>query len=858
MEPFARSICAFAIAAGAASAAAPNAIVIHDGAARNGITRYMTGACLEDVNHEVYGGIYSQMIFGESFQEPASDPLQGFTAYGGAWTASGGEASVAGNDGPKLMLENSACAICEAEVDVKLGSGAGPSGILLRVAQPRIGADRFYGYEIAVGPGLARIARHDRDYKPLQDFHIAAAAGQWVTLRARAAAGRISVFVDGDSVGSYFDAASLAKGSIGLRAWGDGTSSFRNFKVTLDGNPRNVAFAQGDGGVSGMWSAVRRGSAAGAYGMDARQPFKGTQGQKLAFTGGEGEVGIGNQGLNRQGMAFQAGRPYEGYVWVRAEGSVDLYAALESADGANVLAEAPLHASQGDWERLDFTVTPGAAAYPGRFVLKLKGPGAVTAGHAFLQPGEWGRYQDLPVRKDVAEALVAQKLTVLRYGGSMINDPAYRWKNMIGPRDRRPMTHGTWYPYSSNGWAVFEFLDFCEKAGILGIPDLNSFESPQDLADFVEYANGDASTPWGARRAADGHPAPYHLRYLEIGNEEKVDDAYAARFAAFAPAMWAKDSSLILVVGDFGYGDVISDPNAFTGSWSGIKSLSAHKRMLDQAKAAGREVWFDIHINTDAPPDPKNIPAVMSFSDQLGRISPGARYKLVCFELNTFSSHSLARALANANAINALERMGDRLAIVCSANCLQVDGQNDNGWDQGLVFMDPRGVWVQPPYYVTQMASAHYQPECVAAEAQGDPGDLLNLTAARSRAGDEVVLKVVNGSARAMAYRLAFDRFVPTGASLSITALAGEPNAVNTAANPNAVAPAVRTLSAAADTEYDFPAHSYTVLHFGGKSAGVRGARAVPTRRAGPGARTVDAKGAVAEGLPRLIRFDRP
>src|SRR5262249_15921472 len=151
--------------------------------------------------------------------------------------------------------------------------------------------------------------------------------------------------------------------------------------------------------------------------------------------------------------------------------------------------------------------------------LMLKEPGSVVLGHALLQPGAWGRFKGLPVRRDVAEALIDQGITVLRYGGSMINHPGYRWKKMIGPRDRRPPYRGTWSPCSSTGWGMLDFLDFCEAAGFLAIPAFNVDETPQDMADFIEHVNGPASSAWGRRRAHAGHPAPYRLRHLQLGNE---------------------------------------------------------------------------------------------------------------------------------------------------------------------------------------------------------------------------------------------------------------------------------------------------------------------------------------------------
>ena len=132
-------------------------------------------------------------------------------------------------------------------------------------------------------------------------------------------------------------------------------------------------------------------------------------------------------------------------------------------------------------------------------------------GHAFLQPGEWGRFKGLPVRRDVAEGLINQGITVLRYGGSMVNTGEYRWKKMIGPRDRRPPYAGHWYRYSSNGWGIVDFMDFCEAAGFEYIPTFDINETPEDLADFIEYAKGPADSAWGRKRVADGHPKPYRL-----------------------------------------------------------------------------------------------------------------------------------------------------------------------------------------------------------------------------------------------------------------------------------------------------------------------------------------------------------
>src|SRR4051812_9495020 len=115
------------------------------------VSRYMTGACLEDVNHEVYGGLYSQMIFGESFQEPAAALPRGFRAYGGRWDVNCFNLEVEAGDGPKLISDLAPFADGEVGVQVLLpGKAAGVAGLIVRVSEPAIGADRFVGYEISL------------------------------------------------------------------------------------------------------------------------------------------------------------------------------------------------------------------------------------------------------------------------------------------------------------------------------------------------------------------------------------------------------------------------------------------------------------------------------------------------------------------------------------------------------------------------------------------------------------------------------------------------------------------------------------------------------------------------------------
>jgi alpha-L-arabinofuranosidase len=806
---------------GFVAAAEDARIVVHADQVSHKLTRYLTGACLEDVNHEIYGGLYSQMIFGESFQEPPPVPkLRGFAAYGGQWLPRGEVLYGKAGDGPKLISEGLALAIGEVGVSVFLpGHQSGNAGLIVKTSDSGVGADKFVGYEISLETsGYVVLGRHRQNWEPLRRVPCEVPADRWIELVVRLAGASLEIKVDGRSILTYEDTEHpLAGGRVGLRTWRR-DARFRGLYVKTEGQPKKLPFELSSPdaatAVSGMWQAFRSGSARGEYSLETQHPFIGEQSQRLSFRDGAGEIGIENQGLNRWGMNFVKGKPYEGHVWLRAEKPAEVFLGLEDAAGTKLYAERRVEVKSAEWERISFRLTPKAADRAGRFAIRLKQPGSVCVGYVLLQPGPWGRFKGLPVRKDVAAALQAQGVTVLRYGGSMINHSEYRWKKMIGPADRRPPYHGTWYAHSSNGWGIFDFLNFCEAAGFLGIPAINMNETPADMTDFIAYANGPDESDWGRRRAADGHGAPYGLKQLEIGNEEAINEGYWEKFKPLAESLWAKDPHLILVVGDFAYEKTIGDPYNFAGAPL-IKTLAVHKKILDLAREHNREVWFDVHIGTEQPPAPHGVPGVRSFIEQLTRLSPGANFKVAIFELNA-GNHKFKRALANACAINQLERIGDRVAIACSANCLQPDKQNDNGWDQGLLFLNPSQVWAQPPYYVTQMLSRNYLPLCVKTEVQS-PAAALDVTATRSDDRTTLILQVVNVADVPVPAQISLDGFTPRKPAAREYTLMGDWDAVNTAKQPDHVRPVESTwhyrFKDSAMT-YTFPARSFTLLRF--------------------------------------------
>jgi hypothetical protein len=168
--------------------------------------------------------------------------------------------------------------------------------------------------------------------------------------------------------------------------------------------------ATGDEQVSRHWRKRQTGSAKGSLRFERRGTFNGRQSQRITFLSGEGEFGMDNAGVNRWGINWIAGKPYEGLLRIKAEKDCVVAVSLLSANGARNLAEASieLRAAPGEYQRVEFALTPNASDEHGRFGITLKQPGSVVVGYAFLQPGEWGRYKGLPLRKELVEAVIAQ------------------------------------------------------------------------------------------------------------------------------------------------------------------------------------------------------------------------------------------------------------------------------------------------------------------------------------------------------------------------------------------------------------------------------------------------------------------
>ena len=722
------ALCA-AMAAACAGGATDATITVDASKVEGSVTPWLYGACIEDVNHEIYGGLYDQRIFGESFEEPVPNPLfDDCSAYEGEWQVAGDELLCAAHAGAKLVYDPLEMAVGEVETELKFtrGGGGDNAGLLAGVSEPGNGADNFHGYEISLAADGRKVVlgKHKNNFTPIADAAVSCDPAQWNRLGFKTDGRTLQVFLNGACVlRAEDDDPVLARGRVALRTW-NSEARFRNVKVTADGASRKLVFRTTPAvQVSRQWDAFSTGGAVAAYRHEAGDAYNGACSQSVEFVSGTGTVGIANAGLNRWGIAVRKGQTFEGRLYLR--GSGDVVVALQSADGTKEYASQRITGIGAAWKKFPFELTAAAADGDARFALYLDRPGRVQADQVTLMSTGEDRFRGLPLRGDIGQAMVDQGLTFLRYGGTMINIPGYRFKKMIGDRDKRPPYHGHWYRWSTNGFGIEDFLQFCEKAGFTAAFAVNIEETPQDMADMIEYLNGPVTSEWGRRRAENGHPEPYGVKYIGIGNEDLITDIFKERFTMIFNAIKGKYPEMIVVgtVGPFNEG------TDYVEGWKLADKLGVP--MVDEHyyQSPG---WF-LH-NQD-------------FYDKYDRSKKTKVY------LGEYATHipgrkaNIETALTEALYLASLERNGDVVHMTSYAPLLAKERHTQ--WNPDLIYFNNREVKPTTGYYVQKLygqnAGNEYLPSKIVLDNKDDKvRKRFASSIVRDSASGDVIVKLVN------------------------------------------------------------------------------------------------------------------
>ena len=220
----------------------------------------------------------------------------------------------------------------------------------------------------------------------------------------------------------------------------------------------------------------------------------------------------------------------------------------------------------------------------------------------------------------------------------------------------------------------------------------------------------------------------------------------------------------------------------------------------------GEAAAWDIHVGGDDPKSGDEVTrTIQGVKDRFLKWNPKTQMKTVIFEENG-NRHDMQRALGHATNVNAVRRFGDFVLADCAANCLQPDKQNDNGWDQGQIFLDPSGVWLAPPAYANQLLRQANLPIRV----QSNGPSNLDIVAAKSQDGRSVSVTIVNVGGQPITATIDLGSYVP--ARGVVTSIAGGLDAVNLP-EKMLVTPIARAFSLTTMTEI-FQPHSITTIRF--------------------------------------------
>ncbi len=338
---------------------------------------------------------------------------------------------------------------------------------------------------------------------------------------------------------------------------------------------RNRAFKD-DNNTPAHWSLVQDAGGNAAMALDQRYPVTGTALTTSLRIDAENaspghRVGIANAGY--WGIPVKPNTSYRASFYAKTSGAagVPLTISIEGVDGKTVYAQAEGGRIDGQWKRYSVTLTTDAnvnTTADARLVLATESPGKVWFNLVSLFPPT---HKDRPNghRPDLMQKMIDMKPGFLRFpGGNYVEGGSvtqrFKWKETLGPIEQRPGNPGTWGYRSTDGMGLLEFLLWCEdmKAepvlAVFAGYALNGESVPvgkelqpfvQEALDEIEYVTGDVSTKWGARRARDGHPAPFKLRYVEIGNEDgfEKNKTYDGRYTQFHDAIRKKHPKIKLI-----------------------------------------------------------------------------------------------------------------------------------------------------------------------------------------------------------------------------------------------------------------------------------------------------------------------
>lgn len=576
------------------------------------------------------------------------------------------------------------------------------------------------------------------------------------------------------------------------------------------------------------WTKLSPGIARGELSIRDENPFNSANRHYLRIeSDSKVPFGVANEGF--RGMGVRQGEAYDFSAQIRnVSGALELRIELYSGQGA-LLDSVRLKDLPAEWKKIAAVLHPNDTDAHAKLYVLLEGNGVVDFDMISLFPEHTWKNRPGGLRADMVQMLADMKPGFVRFPGGCIVEGSelsrrYQWKKTIGPIEERALVINRWnYEflhrpapdyYQSFGLGFFEFFQMCEDIGAQPLPILNcgmacQFNSGelcpldkldgyiQDALDLIEFAKGSASSAWGAKRAAMGHPEPFNLKMLGIGNEQ-WDEQYIERYAKFHKALKEKypDIQLISSAGP------LPDDRRFKFAWPKLRELKAD--IVDEHCYANPE-WFFKNTHRYDDYDPNGPKVFMGeYAAQSDKV------------VSVKNRNNMECALAEAAYMTGLER---NAAVVRMASYAPLFAHIDAWqWTPNLIWTDNLRVYGTPNYYVQQLFSRNRGDVVLPIEGCPDSksADISSLyaSAVKDEKQGEVIIKLVNPTAEPenVAIRLTGAQTVKSGATAILLAsekLTDE----NSFDAPTRISPrSMRIEIKSPDLSQTVPAHALMVL----------------------------------------------
>ena len=533
------------------------------------------------------------------------------------------------------------------------------------------------------------------------------------------------------------------------------------------------------------WPIVARGSSVASVSVDeATGPSAAlTRSLRVTVSAATADSPAGVENGGYWGIPVRPHTVYSGSFYAKTDTpGLPVAVSLQNDQTGIVAASATVTGLTGEWKQFTWTLKTGdvPVSSNNHLILTIARPATVWFDLVSLFPPT---YHARPGgnRTDIMNLLAAMQPKFMRLpGGNYVEgdhiSERFDWKETIGPQNNpwtdRPTHMSPWHYRSSDGMGLLEFLEWCEDLKmepVLAVyagyslqqehidpgPALEPYV--QDALDEIEYVTGGADSKWGAERIKDGHPAPFPLHYVEVGNEDQFDHShsYDGRFAQFFHAIKQRYPNLQVIATTPVKGvtpDVLDEH-----FYMSARESFSQAHHYDAYDRKGPKIFVGEWATREGDPTP-----------------------------------NLQAALADAAWLTGLERNSDLIIMASYAPLFVNVNPGGMQWATDLIGYDALSSYGSPSYWTQVMFSSHLGTEVVASTLDNAPARVF-ASVTRDDAKHKLFVKVVNATSTAQPLAIALTGVKKVAPQATLTTMSGKtPNATNSITHPDAVVPVVR------------------------------------------------------------------